>query len=120
MDQVQQRVQQHAHTLLHTVGLHAGEEVAWCGTQTDLIQGGISPSLRGWAWRDQLGVPDKWRNRAIGGRLVWQAIAWAKLAHRDRVIVLVADYDEVAGAGCFYQRFRWDVMTRERHGWRGQ
>jgi hypothetical protein len=45
--------------------LHAGEEVGWCGIQTDLTQGGVSPSLGGWAWLDELGVRDEWRNRCI-------------------------------------------------------
>jgi hypothetical protein len=38
----------------------------------------------------------------------------------DRVIIAVADANEEAGAGRFYRRFGWDVLVRERHGWRRQ
>ena len=30
----------------------------------------------------------------------------------------VADADAAAGAGCFCQRFGWDVLVPETHGWR--
>ena len=62
-------------------------------------QHGISPTFGGWAWLVEPGVRVEWR------KLVPQAIAWAKLAHCDRVIVPVADHHEVAGAGRCYQTF---------------
>jgi GNAT superfamily N-acetyltransferase len=99
--------------------VQAGEELGWCGLQTDLSNAGLSPGLAGWAWLDEFGVRPEWRNRGIGGWLVRHAIAWARLGRCDRVIIPVADANEAAGAGRFYRRFGWEVLVRERHGWRG-
>ncbi|MBV9278695.1 MAG: GNAT family N-acetyltransferase [Chloroflexi bacterium] len=96
----------------------AGEEVGFCDVQPDLTDGGLSPSLAGWGWLTDLQVSEGWRNQGIGRWLVQHAVRWLQLAGCDRIVLAVADESEVAGAGRFYRRFGWDVLTREAHGWR--
>lgn len=62
-------------------------------------------------------VQEGWRNRGIGTWLVRHAAAWLRLAGCDRVVLAVAEENEAAGAGRFYQCFGWEVLTREIHGW---
>lgn len=97
--------------------LFGDQELGCCGVVTDLTHRRMSPALQGWAWLDDLLVQEGWRNRGIGGWLVKHAIAWLRLAGCDRVVLAVADDDETAGAGRFYQRFGWRVFARETHGW---
>ncbi len=94
------------------------QEIGWCDVQPDLTRGGLSPALRGWAWLTELEVQHDWQNRGIGRWLVQSTVAWLRLAGCDRVVLAVADANEQAGAGRFYQRFGWDVFVRETHGWR--
>jgi GNAT superfamily N-acetyltransferase len=94
------------------------EEVGFCDVQPDLTDGGLSPSLRGWGWLTDLQVREGWRNRGIGRWLVQHGVQWLRLAGCDRIVLAVADENEAAGAGRFYRRFGWDVLTREAHGWR--
>jgi GNAT superfamily N-acetyltransferase len=94
------------------------EEVGFCDVQPDLSDGGLSPSLRGWGWLTDLQVRESWRNRGIGRWLVQHAVQWLCLASGDRIVLAFADENEAAGAGRFYRRFGWEVLTREAHGWR--
>jgi GNAT superfamily N-acetyltransferase len=94
------------------------EEVGFCDVQPDLTDGCLSPSLRGWGWLTDLRVNEGWRNRGIGRWLVQHGVQWVRLAGCDRIVLAVADENEAAGAGRFYRRFGWDVLTREAHGWR--
>jgi GNAT superfamily N-acetyltransferase len=94
-----------------------GEEIGWCGIQTDLSGAGLSPALAGWAWLDELAVREECRNQSLGSWLVRHAISWARIGRCDRVVIPVANENEAAGAGRFYRRFGWGVLFRERHGW---
>jgi GNAT superfamily N-acetyltransferase len=93
-------------------------EIGHCDVQPDLTRGGQSSALRGWAWLTDLAVDQCWRNRVVGSWLVRHAIVCLRFADCDRAILAVADENEATGAGRFYRRFGWDVLTREINGWR--
>jgi hypothetical protein len=50
--------------------------------------------------------------------LVRQAVAWHQLGSGDRIILVVTPDNEAAGAERFYQRLGWQVLVRQRKGWR--
>jgi GNAT superfamily N-acetyltransferase len=95
-----------------------GRELGYCEVVADLARGGALPLPRGWAGLQEVAVRDGWRGRGIGAWLVRHAAAWLRLAGSERIVLGVADYDEAAGAGRFYERFGWTIFTRETHGWR--
>jgi len=97
--------------------LLGGEELGWCECVADLDRGGTLPALRGWAQLSEVYVAEGWRNRRIGSWLVGAAADWLRLCRRDRVILVVDEDDEEAGAGRFYRRFGWDVLAREVRSW---
>lgn len=94
-----------------------GQEVGRCECLPDMTAGGALPALRGWAELTELEVDERWRNRGIGTWLVQHAVAWLRLGRCDRIVLAVAAEDEAAGAGRFYQRCGWDVLTRVSKGW---
>jgi GNAT superfamily N-acetyltransferase len=93
--------------------LLGGEELGICECEADLGRGGTLPALRGWAELSEVRVAEEWRNRGIGSWLVQTAADWLRLARCDRILLVVDEDDEAAGAGRFYRRFGWDVLTRE-------
>lgn len=93
------------------------EELAWCECVADLGRGGTLPALRGWAELSEVRVAEGWRNKGIGSRLVETAADWLRLCRCDRVVLVVDEDDEGAGAGRFYRRFGWDVLAREIRPW---
>jgi GNAT superfamily N-acetyltransferase len=93
------------------------EELGRCECLADLDRGGTLPALRGWAELSEVYVADGWRNRRVGSWLVGTAAAWLRLCRRDRVILVVDEDDEEAGAGRFYRRFGWDVLARDVRPW---
>ena len=56
--------------------------------------------------------------KGVGTWLVKHAVEWLRLGHCDRVVMSVAQEDEDAGAGRFYRRFGWDVLIRQKKGWK--
>ena len=108
-------------TVRRTVGLFGvrftalldGEEVGLCECVVDLDAGGALPALGGWAELSEMRVAEEWRNRRVGSWLVGEAVDWLRLCRRDRIILVVDEDDERAGAGRFYRRFGWRVLTRE-------
>lgn len=90
-----------------------GEEVGLCECVVDLGGGGALPALGGWAELSEMRVAEEWRNRRVGSWLVGEAVDWLKLSRRDRVVLVVDEDDERAGAGRFYRRFGWGALTRE-------
>jgi GNAT superfamily N-acetyltransferase len=107
-------------TILSTrfVALVAGQEVGVCECETDLTQGGTLPALRGWGEVSELEVNEAWRNRGIGTWLVRQAVFWHQLGGGNRMILVVTPDDEAAGVERFYHRLGWQVLVRQRKGWR--
>jgi GNAT superfamily N-acetyltransferase len=94
------------------------QKIGWCVCIPDLTNGGELPSFRGWAELGELWIDERWRNRGIGTWLVQHAVDWLRLGGCDRIILAVAESDEVLGAGRFYSRFGWQVLTRYQKGWR--
>lgn len=94
-----------------------GEEIGHCECTPDLTRGGVLPALRGWAEVQELWTREEQRNRGIGSWLVRHAVAWLRMAGCDRIVIPVAEDDEAAGAGRFYQRFGWEVFVREIRSW---
>lgn len=92
-------------------------ELGVCECVTDLGRGGTLPALRGWAELSEVRVAEGWRDRGIGSWLVGTAAEWLRLCRCDRVVLVVDHEDETAGAGRFYRRFGWDVLTRELRSW---
>lgn len=92
-------------------------EVGWSEWELDLTRGGALPAPRGWADARNLEVDEAWRNRGIGRWLIQHAADWMRLGGCDRVILTVAVADEAAGAGRFYERFGWNVLTRLERAW---
>lgn len=90
-----------------------GEEVGLCECVVDLDGGGALPALGGWAELSEMRVAEEWRNRRVGSWLVAEAADWLRLCRCDRVVLVVDEDDEKAGAGRFYRRFGWKVFTRE-------
>ena len=100
------------------VALVADQEIGVCECETDMTQGGTLPALQGWGELSEPEVNAIWRNRGIGTWLVRQAVAWHQLGGGDRIILVVTPDDEAAGAERFYQRLGWQVLVRQRKGWR--
>lgn len=96
---------------------HEGESIGECECVSDLMEAGSIPSLRGWSELGTLYIWEAWRNRGIGAWLVQHAVAWLRLAGCDRIVLSVAQDDDAAGAGRFYRRFGWDVITHMQDGW---
>ena len=94
-----------------------GKEIAHCEVVADMTLGGELPALAGWAELSSLLVEESWRGRGIGAWLVRHAVAWLRLAGRDRIVLSVTKEDEQAGAGRFYRRFGWEPLTRQQRGW---
>ena len=94
-----------------------GEEIAHCEVVADMTLGGELPALAGWSELSSLLLDEEWRNRGVGTWLVRHAVAWLRLAGRERIVVAVAEEDERAGAGRFYRRFGWQPVTRLDKGW---
>ena len=46
-----------------------------------------------------------------------RTVGWLRMAGCDRVVVPVGGDDEQAGAGRFYQRFGWNMISRQSNGW---
>lgn len=90
-----------------------GDEVGLCECVVDLTRGGALPALDGWAELSEMRVAEEWRDRRIGSWLVGEAVDWLRLCRRDRVVLVVDEDDERAGAGRFYRRLGWGVLTRE-------
>jgi len=88
-------------------------ELGGCECAVDLDRGGTLPALRGWAELSEVHVAEGWRNRGVGSWLVGTAADWLGLCGRDRVVLVVDEDDERAGAGPFYRRFGWGVLARE-------
>jgi GNAT superfamily N-acetyltransferase len=63
-------------------------------------------------------VREEHRRRGVGTWLVRHAVAWLRLAGCERIVLCVPEEDEQAGAGAFYRRFGWDVLSRGVNGWR--
>ena len=93
--------------------LVGGEDLGGCECVADLDRGGTLPALRGWSELSEVYVAEGWRNRGIGSWLVGTATDWLRLCRRDRVVLVVDEDDERAGAGRFYRRFGWEVLARE-------
>lgn len=94
-----------------------GQPVGYCECISNLTVGGDLPALRGWAELSELEVAEHWRNRGVGTWLVRHAAAWLRLGGCDRIILAVAQDDEAAGAGRFYQRCGWDALARVSLSW---
>ena len=92
-----------------------GEEIAACECIPDLTEGGLLPSLAGWAELSELATSEPMRNRGIGSWVVRHAVKWLRLARCDRIELTVSRGDEEAGAGRFYRRFGWMPLVRQRH-----
>ena len=97
--------------------LAGDEELGWCECLVDLGRGGSLPALRGWAELSEMHVAEGWRDRGVGSWLVGNAVAWMRLCGCDRVVLVVDEDDEAAGAGRFYRRFGWGVLSREIPTW---
>jgi GNAT superfamily N-acetyltransferase len=93
--------------------LREGEEVGFCEVEPDLTQGGLLPALGGWAELQEMWVREGERSRGVGSWLAGCAASWLVAAGCDRVVLCVAADDEAAGAGRFYRRLGWDVISRE-------
>jgi GNAT superfamily N-acetyltransferase len=89
------------------------EELGYCEVSQDLTHGGALPALRGWADLWEMRVRESWRGRGIGGWLLRHAVSWLRISGCDRIVVIVTEDDEAAGAGRFYRRFGWEVFARE-------
>jgi GNAT superfamily N-acetyltransferase len=100
------------------VARRQGQRLGWCECTADLAQGGELPALRGWAELNELWVEADWRNRGLGAWLVGYAAIYLRLAGCDRIVLAVDGQDEAAGAGRFYQRLGWEVLTRYHTGWK--
>ncbi len=92
-------------------------ELGRCECVTDLDRGGKLPALDGWTELSEAYVAEEWRNRGIGSWLVQSVTEWLRLCRRDRIILVVDEDDEAAGAGRFYRRFGWSMLTRETRSW---
>lgn len=93
------------------------EEIGRLECSADLTEGGALPAFGGWAELEELWVLEDSRNRRVGTWLVGHAVSWLRLAGCDRVVIAVAEEDEVAGAGRFFSRFGWEVFAREIRSW---
>jgi len=60
------------------------EELGHCDLRTDLAGGGELPALAGGATIEGFAVEAPWRNPGLGAWLLTHAIAWMRLAGRDR------------------------------------
>jgi len=94
-----------------------GKEIAHCEVVADMTLGGELPAYAGWSELSSLLLDEEWRNRGIGTWLVRHAVAWLRLAGRERIVLAVAREGEEAGAGRFYRRFGWQPVTRLDKGW---
>lgn len=94
-----------------------GEEIGRAECATDLTEGGALPAFAGWAELAELWVREESRSGGVGTWLIRHAVSWLRLAGCDRVVVSVDEKDEAAGAGRFYGRFGWSVLTREARSW---
>lgn len=93
------------------------QRLGWCDCRADLTLGGELPAVRGWAELSELWVEAEWRNQGLGAWLVKQAGVYLRLAGCDRIVLTVDHQNEADGAGRFYQRLGWEVLTRYRKGW---
>lgn len=98
-------------------GGEKGGEIGRLECTMDLTEGGVLPTLRGWAELSELWVREESRDRGVGGWLVEHAVSWLCLAGCDRVVICVAENDEAGGAGRFYRRFGWGVLARCTRSW---
>ena len=94
-----------------------GREIGHCEVAADMSLGGELPAFAGWSELSSLLLDEPWRNRGIGTWLVRHAVAWLRLAGRERIVLAVTEEDEQAGAGRFYRRFGWEPLTRLEKGW---
>ena len=97
---------------------HDRQEVGYCECVPGLQRGGRWPGQPGWGEVWELRVRDGWRRQGIGSWLVRHAVAWLRLAGCDRVVISMTEDDEAAGAGRLFQRFGWEALVREVHGWK--
>lgn len=98
-------------------GGEGGEEVGHLECVRDLTGGGSMPALGGWAELAELWVRERSRDRGVGRWLVEHAARWLLLGDCDRIVFVVGEDDEDAGAGRFYRRFGWGVLTRLTRSW---
>jgi GNAT superfamily N-acetyltransferase len=97
--------------------LRDGQEVGYCECVSGLQRGGAWPGQRDWGEIWELRVQEGWRRQGIGSWLVRHAVVWLRLAGCDRLIISMTEDDEATGAGRFFQRFGWEALVREVHGW---
>lgn len=75
------------------------------------------PSTRGWADIWDFEVVEEERGRGIGSWLMSHAGEWLRLGGCGRIALSVAEADEAAGAGSFYERLGWRPLAAIERGW---